>query len=221
MANFGITRLSVVSSEGLDREAARPLAIGAESVLESAEVVPSLQEAIAGSALVAGITRRVGKKRKEISYTPWDFAEKALSLRGSSVSLVFGNERAGLSDEELLLCHLAVAIPTSPMCPSLNLSHAVEIIGYELFRAERIPNQGAAADVETLEKTSSEIVGSLERLGYHWHGGPRGIRTFLRDLLARATPTVAETRRFAELFAKLAGMHGSPRAEAAREKPRR
>lgn len=223
MANFGFRRLTVVTEEQLDWDAGRPLAIGAEPVFDGAKIVRTLRDAIAGSSIVAGVTRRLGKKRKEISYTPWEFAAKVHSMQDAPVSVVFGNERAGLSDEELLLCHLAVAIPTSESCPSLNLSHAVEVIAYELYKAGSASLQrhepvsaargrsGLPATVEELESASDTIVESLERLGYHWHGGPRGIRTFLRDLLARAVPTVEETRRFRALFEKLAGMHGAPR----------
>jgi tRNA C32,U32 (ribose-2'-O)-methylase TrmJ len=160
----------------------------------------------------------------------------------ATVSLVFGNEHAGLSDEELTHCHLALSIPTSPDQPSLNLSQAVGIVCYELYSLDARfegtagaanPEQSTAAgatgmhartrsegppprdrhpvDGETLEESVSAIMESLERMGYRWHAGPRGMRTVLRDLLARAVPTYEETRRVRELFAKLAGLQGGGR----------
>jgi TrmH family RNA methyltransferase len=227
MANFGVEELTVVTDEHFDREAARPVAAGADWLLESTRVVPTLEEAITGSTLVVGTTRRLGEKRKPTWVNPWELSAQVQAHPGARLTVVFGNERAGLSDAELVLCHLALAIPSSPACPSLNLSHAVGIIAWELYRAslERpgpIPAAGVEterkdyADVATLEESITGVVGALERLGYRWHAGPRGIRTFLRDLLARALPSREEAERFRALFEKLAGMHGAPNSRSNR-----
>jgi tRNA/rRNA methyltransferase/tRNA (cytidine32/uridine32-2'-O)-methyltransferase len=66
-----------------------------------------------------------------------DCRELALWFRGrpGQAALAFGNERSGLDDGELALCNIASHIPVSGAFPSLNLSHAVQIYGYELFRA--------------------------------------------------------------------------------------
>ena len=217
--NFGITRLTIVTEQALDFEAARPLATGAEDVLQAATVMTSLREAVAGDSLVAGVTRRLGQRRKARPYSPWEFAERAVTATDTATALVFGNEQSGLSDKELESCHVAVAIPTSPECPSLNLSHAVEVICYELYKASLLDRPGtddltAAHDLPTSEEiaaASDAIVGSLERLGYHSQDGPQGMRVFVRDLIARASLAREETTRFRDLFAKLAGMHGSER----------
>ena len=214
IANFGMTRLSIVTDRPVDYDAARPLAVGATDVLEAARVASSLSEVTAGCSLVAGITRRLGQKRKHVSYTPWDFAERFVAdARGRArgdVAIVFGNEQAGLSDEELEQCHLAVSIPTSPACPSLNLSHAVAVIAHELYRAARAGSLPApdALNADEIEQTAQQIVDSLKMLGYHWQEGPQGMRSFMRDVIARAGLSSPEAHRFKELFTKLAGMHG-------------
>lgn len=214
MRNFGVEQLTVVAGSALDIEAARPLAVGAEAILDSARIVTTLSEAVRESSLVVGVTRRIGEKRKGSAFLPWEIAGKAQDHKEAVIALVFGNERAGLSDVELQQCHLALTIPSAPHCPSLNLSHAVGIVCYELQRAKLLAASEAAerrqmrADAETLERSVSRIVISLAELGYPWRGGPRGMRTFLRDLLARAVPTYAELSRFQALFSKLAGMHG-------------
>ena len=227
MANFGLRRLTVVSEHAIDLEAARPLAIGADSVLEGAGRVRALSEAVRASSLVIGVTRRIGEKRKGRGQAPWEVAAKIREHAEATVSLVFGNEHAGLSDEELTHCHLALSIPTSPDQPSLNLSQAVGIVCYELYAlSARFEGTGATAgpeqrnaagarhpvDGETLEESISAIMESLEHMGYRWHAGPRGMRTVLRDLLARAVPTYEETRRLRELFAKLAGLQRGGRS---------
>ncbi|MFP4114125.1 MAG: RNA methyltransferase [Spirochaetales bacterium] len=229
--NFGIHRLVVVTEAAIDYDAARPLAIGADDVLRSAVVHSSLAEAVSGATLVAGTTRRLGQKRKDVSYTAWEFAEMALSrfdLVGPAdaprdsdspaVAIVFGNERSGLSDDELQCCHVAVSIPTSPACPSLNLSHAVGIVAYELYKAAAVRTgvapTGAARSYPSameIESYADSIVGSLGRLGFLTQEGPQGMRTFVRDIVARASLSRDEASRLDALFAKLAGMHGPDR----------
>ncbi len=212
--NFGITRLTIVTDRQVDYEAARPLAAGAVDVLEAAQVVASLPEAVRGSTVVAGITRRLGQKRKAVSFTPWRFAERFAARPDAggdaTVCVVFGNEQSGLSDEELEHCHVAVSIPTDPGCPSMNLSHAVAIIAYEVSKAAREaagPRRGGLTVDETDEAAGS-IVGSLKELGFHSQDGPQGMHLFMRDLIARAAFAPSEARRFVALFTKLAGMHG-------------
>ena len=266
--NFGIHRLTIVTSRPIDYDAARPLAVGAVDLLEQAAVVTSLPEALTGASLVAGTTRRLGQKRKAAPLMPWELAstvaaryaaaqahrappnggagdapsdaaphgapgDAAGAARGDAteaaaeVAVVFGNEQSGLSDEELLECHVAVAIPTSPACPSLNLSHAVEVIAYELSIAQaggRNAGPGAAGSAgpapavpgpvpgpittPEIAAQADEIIASLEELSFHSQAGPQGMRTFIRDLIARAGLSHEEAQRFTALFAKLAGMHG-------------
>jgi TrmH family RNA methyltransferase len=223
MKNFGISRLTVVSSTAFDLDAARPLAIGADDVLANARFVDSLEAALTGDSLVAGITRRLGQRRKSSSRSPWEFAS-TLGERGEQpTAIVFGNERSGLSDAELEHCHLAVSIPTSPDCPSLNLSHAVEVIAYEIYKAAgdasgfpagvthrkstTYPTNPIYPTTGRLDASAASIVSSLESLGFGSREGPQGIRLFMRDVMARASLDEAELERFEAVFVKLAGMH--------------
>jgi len=207
--NFGISRLTVVSADDFDDETARRLAVGAADVLESAQRPDRLEDALRGSELVAGVTRRVGQKRKRAPFTPWQLADR---VGRQEVAVVFGNEQSGLSDEELELCHLAVMIPTSPEFPSLNLSHAVQVVAYELyksalFRANRTYRR--AVDYDTLENHVASIVASLNEIGFHTQSGPQGMQTFLREILGRASLSAVEARRIEGMFSKLRGMYRS------------
>lgn len=243
--NFGITRLAIFTDRPVDYEAARPLAAWSQHILDGATVTDSLDEALRGASLVAGTTRRLGQKRKARPYDPWELASLVEERYGAgtgphgvtrldgageeggedTVAVVFGNEQSGLSDEELERCHVAVAVPTSPECPSLNLSHAVSVVAYELYKAafvaagHRVEADGAIRtahgpvsptrpDGTTLDAHATEIAAALERLGFHTQEGPQGMRLFMRDIIARAGLSRREAARFAALFEKLAGMHG-------------
>ncbi len=235
--NFGVTDLVVVGSPDFDREAARPLAIGAIDVFDSIRHLSNLADAVADYAVVAGTTRRTGQKRKMVSYWPWELGDRVAALSGNKsggdsprAAIVFGNETSGLTDEELQECPIAVSIPTSDLAPSLNLSHAVEVICYELWIAalrnelsdgpkgpahQRAAARPAMSSGSTLRPASisdvtdavTGIMTSLEVLGFHAQQGPQGMPQFLTDLIGRAGPSTTELARLSKLFADLAGRY--------------
>ncbi|MBU8913998.1 MAG: RNA methyltransferase, partial [Spirochaetales bacterium] len=103
------------------------------------------------------------------------------------------------------------SIPSSPDFPSLNLSHAVQVITYELYLADLSGRAGTAhqpVDARELAASVARIVNSLENLGFHTQAGPQGMRTFLSDILGRAMLSHAEAVRLKGLFEKIEGMHG-------------
>jgi len=75
----------------------------------------------------------------------------------NKVALLFGPEDTGVANEELRLCHAVVTIPTSREFTSLNLSHAVMILCYEIFIASSAATTGAAATPKLA--LSSELEG--------------------------------------------------------------
>ncbi len=200
-----ITRV-IVAGASFDRTAAAPLAVGAVDVLDTIVTTDDLSRVLGDYAVVAGITRRTGQRRKLRSYLPREFAAVARDSAPGRVAIVFGNEQSGLSDEELSLCNLAVSIPTAEICPSLNLSHAVQVICYELFVAA-VPDgrQSAPIGQRVIASTVDEIVGSLHDIGYPAQSGPQGLPRFLSDLFGRARLTEAEAQRVQRLFADIAG----------------
>jgi TrmH family RNA methyltransferase len=139
MKNFGFRDLWVVSPYPTTWEQMKS-APHAMDVVEAAQVVSSLDEAIADCNLVIGTgdTRRAGDEDKLI--TPRQLSER-LQSASYRVALLFGNEKSGLNNEDLSRCHTLMAIPTQTDCPSMNLGQAVAVCLYELVR-ER-PKAGA------------------------------------------------------------------------------
>lgn len=149
-ANMGCSRLCLVAPERWEMEKARPLATPKGlPVLEGTRVVPTLAEAVAGSSLVMGTTARLGGWRKSVLTADQAGSVAARALRaGEGISLVFGPEDRGLSNEELLLCQRLATIPTAGEASSLNLAQAVLILLYECARALRGDEPRAAAMAE-------------------------------------------------------------------------
>src|SRR6266850_2321566 len=61
-------------------------------------------------------------------------AARAIELH-DQVAFVFGNEMAGLTNEEMFACQFLVHIPTSKEFSSLNLAQAVQVVAYAIFVA--------------------------------------------------------------------------------------
>jgi tRNA/rRNA methyltransferase len=206
--NMGIPSLSIVMDGLIDPRAAAALAHHATDVLGNAQVFDDLPRAIGDAVLVAGVTRRRGKRRKYFSIFPEQLAERIAAIREGSVAVLFGNEDTGLTDGELSLCHLAVAIPSSPDFPSLNLSHAVEVVCYEIFRALEREHLTAFAPIGSKELDSlvTVITRSLKAIGFFKLVGPEQMGVFVKDILGRAGLSVNEARRLAVVFRKIGGL---------------
>jgi TrmH family RNA methyltransferase len=109
---------------------------GAHEVLEHARTAPDLASALAGTGYVAALSGRRPAGAPVLDVRR--MAEEVAALGAEEVAaLVFGPETAGLSDAELAEGGRRVLIPADPAQPSLNLSHAVMIAAYEVFRARR------------------------------------------------------------------------------------
>ena len=208
MKCMGISSLAIVPEGILDPEQARVLAHNATEVLDGALVYADLADAVKDAVLVAGTTRRRGKNRKYFTLFPEQLGQRIAATQGGTVAVVFGNEETGLTDDELALCHLAVTIPTSPQLPSLNLSHAVQVVCYEIFRARSAGRLTpfSPIGVEALDELVSVITRSLKSIGFFTLVGPRQMGIFFHDILGRAGLSVNEARRLEVTFRKIAGL---------------
>lgn len=182
------------------------MSVHAFDIYEESTLFDTLAEALSDVALSAGVTRRRGKRRKTVSLLPEEFAERAAGLAEGRVALVFGNERSGLSDAELAECALAVHIPSSPDFPSLNLSHAVQILTYTMYRAERPSPRFTPVARERIEGLTRSAISSLDEIGFFTPAGSSIMTEFLRDVFARAHLSKTEAERMERMFWKIANL---------------
>jgi tRNA (cytidine32/uridine32-2'-O)-methyltransferase len=134
---MGFSKLGLVTPARLAQPThpmAQKMAVKSLDVLDSAELFDDLATAIAGSDVVVGTTARRGVSNV---LPPDRLADTltSLSAERKRITMVFGNEKSGLTNEQLAHCNLLVRIPLAADQPSLNLAQAVQIITYELFRA--------------------------------------------------------------------------------------
>lgn len=133
MMNFGFTRLRLVSPcpEYMSLEA-KKMALTAFHVLESAEIYATLEAALHDVNMAYGTTRRFGKYRKNF-LTPATAGEQ-ITGAGDDIrsALVMGPEDTGLETRDLDLCQQFITIPTHDAYPSMNLSHSLSVLLYEV-----------------------------------------------------------------------------------------
>lgn len=215
MANSGLSRLRIVGCrEEYDDQKVRVLAIHSASIWEAAQFYDSITQATRDCSFVAGTTRRPGKKRKDKLLLPEELAHLATRVPGGAV--VFGNERTGLTDAELAECTMGVTIPSHKDFGSLNLSHAVQIIGYALYRAASLHSPGSTpVTMNRLDGTIRVIADDLQKIGFFSVTGRDDMERFWRGILARAALSEGECKYMEKIFNKAAGLAQRHRQEGA------
>ena len=135
MKTMGLSRLHLVAPQRFPHAEADALACDARDVLEQAQICATLDQALAGCAIAAGLTAR----RRDLQHPCLDVRAAAQRLTEiaatQEVALLFGNEAHGLSNNELARCQYVIAIPTDDAYTSLNVASAVQIMAYELHMA--------------------------------------------------------------------------------------
>ncbi|MFN2409119.1 MAG: RNA methyltransferase [Halomonas sp.] len=138
MKNMGLTNLVLVNPRQFPDDEATRLAAGAADVLDSAQIVTQLDEAVSDCVQVIGASARLRSLPLPHFEEPDDMAQAVTqNAQHSPVALVFGRERSGLTNDEIRCCTHQVSIPANPDYGILNLSQAVQILAYEVHRAWR------------------------------------------------------------------------------------
>jgi len=191
MNSMGILNLLLVNPKEFPSKEAEARAKSGKKVLEKAKVHKNLNEAIGTSNLIIGTSARSRSM-------PWPMMEvnnlgKTINeslANKDEVSIVFGNEAVGLDNEDLGKCDFHLQIPTSKDS-SLNLSHAVQIVAYEIYKESFSSDsigQQREVDLATSmqkEKLIEHIETVLELLDFYDHKNPKQVPARLRRLIKR------------------------------------
>ena len=167
LKNAGISRWAVVDPRTLDFEAARRVAVHAEELLDKPRVAATLDEALQGCVLSVGTTTRTRAERPML--TPRQAAEKLVAARGE-VAVVFGDERSGLTADEVERVDLVSSIPSAPDQPSWNLAQAIAVYAYEVRMAalqleQRTRSPRAEADAGAVAAVDRALAGAAAAVG--------------------------------------------------------
>ncbi|MDD5176479.1 MAG: RNA methyltransferase [Sterolibacterium sp.] len=194
MKTMGLSRLMLVAPKHFPHPDADARASGAVDVLAQAAVCVTLEEALVGTVLVAGMSARRRDLAAPFRWAREGAAELLAGIQHGSqsaeVALVFGNEASGLSNQDLALCHFPIMIPANSEYSSLNLGCAVQLMCYELRLAAEAPGVAPRSEFELAAVEEVEgFHAHLERLalasGFLDPAQPKRLMARFRRLFAR------------------------------------
>ncbi|PQA89119.1 RNA methyltransferase [Hyphococcus luteus] len=203
MLNFGISGLRLVNPrDGWPNEKAGAMAAGATLVVDRARVFETTREALADCNYVLATTARSREALLPVLAPAAAGAElKSRIDRGERCAVLFGGERSGLANDDVMRADAIVSIPVNPAFASLNLAQAALIIAYEWAKAEgrtAPPSELEAtlpASRENFERFVAHLVGELEKTGYFFPEEKRpNMERNLKVAFMRAGLTEGEVR---------------------------
>lgn len=190
MKNMGLAKLVLVQPKQFPCAEASARASGAIDILDNAVVVDKLADAFVGCDLVIACSAR----RRSLDWpilSPRAAAVKAVAhVNGAEIAFLFGNEQAGLSNEELAHCHYQLSIPSVEGFSSLNLSHAVQVVVYEIFVAlnsdlKPATSNADLASSEELENFYQHLREAVETIGFYQPAKSTQLMQRLKRLFSR------------------------------------
>ncbi len=188
--NMGIGNIIIVGAADLNREEMERRSTHlATDVLDQIKYCDDIGEALADFQYIVGTTARLGKARGPFN-SPRKIAQDLVGIsRKNKVALLFGPEDTGLANNELRYCQAMVTIPSTRDFRSLNLSHAVMILCYEIFTAalpatsEAPPKWARSGEVEGMY---GQIKTLLAEIGFLNPENPDYWMMHLRRFFARS-----------------------------------
>ena len=135
MKNFGFSKLNIVAPrDGWPNTKARMTSVGAYDIIKTAKIFKNVTDSVKKFDLVFATSARNRDINKKYLSIP-NFIKLISKHKNANIGLMFGPEASGLSNHDLSLSNYIIQIPTSKKLTSLNLSHAVIIISYEIYRS--------------------------------------------------------------------------------------
>jgi tRNA/rRNA methyltransferase len=179
MKTMGLSDLRLVQPERFPAPEAQWMATSAVDVLERVQLHETLHDAIKDCVAAFALSAR-GRE-----WSPQVLDVRAAAARAAEmndkVAFVFGNETAGLTNDEVFACQYLVHIPANPEFSSLNLAQAVQVVAYELRMCvdvampfARVEKRASIEDVEGLyahleeAATASGFMAPNSRLRERW-----------------------------------------------------
>ena len=136
MKNMGLANLSLINPKKFPHQDAVALAGNATDVLDNAKIFTSIQEAVKNSKVIYATSAR----DRTIEWPTLSARDAALEMQELvmneiQVSILFGREDRGLTNDELQLANKHLIIPAHPDYPVLNIAMSTQIVCYELYQA--------------------------------------------------------------------------------------
>lgn len=206
MWNFGLDRMRITEPrDGWPNQKAVAMASGAGRLLDNAQIHATTAEAVADCTYVFATTARTRDLTKPV-FSP----EAAMQLaaekiaEGGKVAVLFGPERAGLENDDIIVANAIISVPVNPDFASLNLGQCVLLTAYEWMRGQgdithettHMIKTDWAANIE-IEKLAEHYEQRLDTAGFFFpETKAAGMKSNLRNLWSRLPLTSADVQVF-------------------------
>ena len=199
MGNFALSRLRIVNPrDGWPNIAASRAAAGADHILERVELFDTVEQAVADLDLLFATTARAHDQAKPVM-APEAAAREIVGhiSGGGRTGILFGRERWGLTNDEVVRANRIVTFPVNPGFASLNLAQAVLLMGYEWFKLSTagelpfaMPERSERASQHQMEAFFENLVRELDRVEFLRPAEKRETMLVnLRNIFSRMEPT--------------------------------
>ncbi|WP_136682903.1 RNA methyltransferase [Falsirhodobacter xinxiangensis] len=214
MLNFGLDRMRIVDPrDGWPNPKANAMASGAGRVLDGAGIFPDVAASVADCDYVFATTAR-GRELTRPVMTPERAMEhaRAMAAEGKRVGVLFGPERAGLENDDVVRANALITVPVNPDFASLNLAQCVLLTAYEWRRQ----TTDVPPEVMELARTDFATQIEVEKLGDHFEQRldaagfffPEtkvpGMKLSLRNMWSRLNLTRADVQTFHGMLRQIA-----------------
>ncbi len=217
MKNFGFKKLNIVSPKfSFPNHKAKVTSVGAYEIINKTNIFNNTAEAINEFDIVFSFSaRRRDINKKHITFN--DFHKIINTKKNVNFGLMFGPEASGLSNKDLSYSNYLLQIPTSKKFKSLNLSHSVTIICYEIFKIlnkKPFKKKGKDLEISSKYKVSSTIkhlVRLLESKGFFTPNEKKQSMILnINNLIYRLEPNDKELRILASIISSLSKKNLKP-----------
>ena len=209
MKNFGFSKLYIVKPKiSFPNHKVKATSVGAYNIINKAKVFNNLENAINPfNMLVSLSARRRDINKKHISLNEF---KKIIKRKNLNIGLLFGPEASGLSNKDLSFSNYILQIPTSPKFKSLNLSHSLTLMCYEIFKfqnKEKIKKNSLQLKIASKSKITSivdHLINLLEKKDFFTPNEKRHSMILnINNLIYKLQPNDKELRILASIISTL------------------
>ena len=209
MKNFGFSKLHIVNPKiNFPNHKAKATSVGAYDILNKAKIFDKVKNAINPFNLVISLSaRRRDINKKHISLNEF---HNIIQRKNLNIGLMFGPEASGLSNKDLSFSNYILQIPTSSKFKSLNLSHSVTLVCYEIFKGlnkKKISKKSFGLKISSKSKISSivsHLINLLEKKEFFVPKEKRHSMILnINNLIYRLKPNDKELRILASIISTL------------------
>ena len=216
LKNFEFSKLNIVSpKESWPNKKAKATSVGAYDLIKKAKIFNSTSGSIAEFDIVFALSARkrdISKKHISID----QFIKIINTKKKLCYGFMFGPEASGLSNEDLSYANFVLQIPTSKKFKSLNLSHSLTIICYEIFKSlnnNKFKNSKAlkVSSKKDVNKLAKHLKGLLDKKNFFVPiEKKQSMIMNINNLIYRMEPSDKELRILASIISTLAKKTNKP-----------